>query len=304
MTHDAEAPAEGPLSVDQAASLLRERPDETLSEHELEGDFESPASDEEGYDPNTYHMPPEPPQFWDAEARARFGELSPEHQALVLAQAEKGVKASARAIQDAAERAKAAEAQAEGVDALASELAEFLPQAIGHFQSRWDGVDWLALSEADPGEYVRLKAAHDAEHEELQRLDAARHGAEAQAHQAFVRRETAALAELAPELVDAREGGARRRELGLWLKSQGASDQDLSSLSALAAGIAYDAMKYRRAKAGLAPQSQGRSAPARVLRPTAPAAAAPRREVESAARRLSQTGRVEDAIALLQARRR
>jgi len=311
MTNDAPAPAEGPLSVDQAASLLThgtaDPPQSADQTAEDDDDFELLRANEAGDDADVQNPDDqgfEPPQFWDAEAKARFRELSPEHQRLVLTQAEKGVQASAKAIQEAAERAKSAEAQAQGVTALATELSEFLPQAVSTFRSRWDGLDWLQLSQTDPGEYVRLKAMHDAEHGDLQRLNAAKQTAHHEVHAAFVRTETAALATHAPDLADPVQGAVRRRNLGAWLKDQGASDEDLSGLSALAAGIAYDAMRYRRAKAGLAPQPKSKPAPARVVPPTAPAAIPQRREVDAATRRLSQTGRVEDAIALLQARRK
>lgn len=304
MSNDAEtAAAEGPLSVDEAARLIGGRDSEIEFEADQtaeDGDFEPRWANEDDEEEDGGAI--EPPQFWDAEAKARFRELSPEHQLLVLAQAERGVQASARAIQESAERAKAAEYEAQGVKALASELSGFLPQAVATFQSRWDSVDWLALSQADPNEYARLKAMHEAEYSELQRLDAAKQFAEDEAHAVFVRDETAALATYAPALADPEHGAGRRRQLGLWLKGQGASDEDLSTLSALAAGIAYDAMRYRQAKDGLA--ARHRPPPARTMPPTPPAAAPLKRTVEAAARRLSQTGRVEDAVALLQARRK
>jgi hypothetical protein len=323
------APEAGPLSVDNAVAALAAKreapspaveapkaaesapePTESEAEPTVEGDAPEPEAANEDVEVEAQPEPEapaiEPPKFWDADAKTKFRELSPEHQAIVLAQSEKGVQASAKAIQEASERAKQAEHQAAGITALARELADFLPQAISTFKSRWDGVDWVTLARDDPSSYVAYKAQHDAENGELERVKTANRIAQNEARAAFLRSESVALATHAPELVDPVKGPERQQALASYLKTNGASDEDVAGLTAVAAGIAYKAMLYDRAKAKpLTPAPKPVAQPVKVVPPTAaPAASSPRREVETLTRRLAQTGRPEDAIALLQARRK
>jgi hypothetical protein len=327
MSDDASAaPAEGPLSVDQGASALAalrskpapapeaveapvaEAPTESEAEPTAEEqavELETANDGEQTEDKPEPEAPAiEPPKFWDADAKAKFRELSPEHQAFVLTQAERGVQASAKAIQDATERAKQAEKQVEGVKTLAAELNVFLPQALATFKSRWEGVDWLALARDDPGQHVAYKAEHDAEQQQLQGLHAAKQRADAEVRAAYVRQESAALATLAPELVDPKEGPARQQKLIGFLKASGVSDEDLSGISAVATALAYDAMRYREASAKPLPKPAIKPAAARVVPPTTSAANPQHRSVMSAAAKLAKTGSVDDAVALMQARRK
>lgn len=320
-------PAEGPLAVDQAVAALAARrtapaeaveqaapepvaaepiseaeptAEETAIEPEAANEGEQPAEPPE---PETPAI--EPPRFWDAEAKARFRELSAEHQAFVLSQSEKGVAASAKAIQEASERAKAAEEQARGVTALAKELSDFLPQALDTFKSRWEGVDWLKLANEAPDDYVRYKAMHDAEKDQLEQVSTANQKAQAEAHAAFVREQKTLLATVAPELADPKEGPKRRAELGSWLKSQGVSDEEIVSLPAVAASMAYDAMRYRLAKANAAkPTPKPQPVAAKPVPPTSSAANPQHRSVMDASSRLAKSGSVDDAVKLLQARRK
>jgi hypothetical protein len=328
MSDDASAaPAEGPLSVDQGASALaalRSKPapapeavEAPVAEAPTESEAEPTAevvqaepSEATSEDVQAEALEPaqpalEPPPLWDAEAKEKFRDLSPEHQAIVLAQTDKGDRHRAKAVQEAAERAKHAEDQARGVKVLSEELNTLLPEVLSTFKSRWEGMDWVTLARDDPGQYVAYKAEHDAEQVKLQGLHAATQRANAEARAAYVRQESAALATLAPELVDPKEGPARQQKLIGFLKDSGVSDEDLSGISAVATALAYDAMRYREASAKPLPKPAVKPAAARVVPPSPTSAAnSQHRSVMDASKRLSQSGRVEDALALLQARRK
>lgn len=64
------------------------------------------------------------------------------------------------------------QAEAEGADAMARQLAERLPQAVAAFRSRWEGFDWSAIP---PEEAARLQAQMGAERKQLGEISAA-HG--------------------------------------------------------------------------------------------------------------------------------
>lgn len=314
------------LSVEDAVSLIQgpapeqddaPAPVEAAQEpEEIEGEASAPeAADEaeeavEGEEPQEEAEavePVEPPAYWSKEAKAKFADLPPELQAVVLAQEGPREAAAAKAKAEAKAEAEQAQAKVKAVDQLADQLNAFLPQAVQAFQSKWDNVDWAAYAEQDPEACFKDKLRFEQEQAHLVQLSQAQQQAEQIKHAEYVKAEFAKLSEVAPELADPVEGPKRREEVGKFLVSAGLPPEALGNISATELSIAYDAYRYRQAKLAVAAKPKAPAPPARP--PVKAAAAAPvrtsqQRSVEQLRGKLARSNDpVADAVALLQAMR-
>jgi hypothetical protein len=324
MSTESSSPDGGAMTVDQAIESLTTTPEpeqpaapveaavgavaEPDSPSEAEPTAEAPsepeevnAEGEEAEAEEPAQPAIDPPPFWDADAKAAFASLTPEHQTIVSAQASKQATEASQAIQKAAERAKSAETQAARVSDLATGLNEFLPKAVETFKGRWDGIDWAAWADQDPTEAFKGKVAFEAEQKDIQRLTDARDQADRLAAEQFVATEFAKLPEVAPDLVDPKEGPARRTALASYLLEHGVTREQLPNISAVEMSIAYKAMQFDKLKA--APPKVALKPPTPAARPPArPGAASPTpNRASTAAARYAQTRSVDDAVALLMA---
>ena len=298
---DAEQP-EGPNTEAEPAAEAESEPETVTAEEtaetedgEAEGEPEQPAI--------------EPPRFWDAEAKKRFSELPHGLQELVLAKETERDKATAKAIEEAALKRKAADGEASRIAQFNGVLDKLLPQAEETFKSRWENVDWNAVVDQYGAEQA-LKLRNDFEREQgqLQQLQAAKQEAMEFQRTRYVEAEEAKLPELCPDLVDPKHGSERRVALGKFLLSQGAQPEDLRNISALATSLAYDAMRFRQAQAkakeqAAAPRTPARQ-PATQARPSVRPTAAPARAGSPQQARIQQLSRkpsltVDEAVELL-----
>lgn len=303
MTDAVTAPEGGALSVEQATELLDQRIEEREEDDSAEADDGRPevdaAEDEAEADEADAAEGGFGPQWWSKEAKARFAELPPELQAVVLEQEQKREAVTARAKQEAQEarrRASVRQAEAEG---LAEQLGQVVPQAVEAHRSRWASVDWNAVAAMAGAEEVqRLRAQAIAEQQQLVHLAAAQAEASRRAHQAFLADEEDQLA--GTELADQ----GRRGEVARYLLQAGALPERLKEITAMELTIAHKAMLWDRAQAGLkgAPKPRGQAKP--VVRPAAATThVSPRtREARAAKSRFAQTRSIEDAIAWLDAK--
>ncbi len=310
-----------PLSVEAAISSLTETPVEHEEapveageapepEPEIEADptAEDDASEPdeaadgvEDEEPAEAAAPVEAPVYWTQDAKAKFAELPPELQAVVLSQEGPREAAAAKAKQEAAEYRAQADQEVAKVHTLAEQLNQFLPKALESFKGKWDGIDWEAWVDQDPAAALKAKFAYDADQATMAQLQAATQEAETQAHVAFLKAEAAKLPELAPDLADPVKGPERRTKVAQHLLSMGIAPEALKTISAAEMAIAYDAYLYRQAKAGLAATPKTKPAPVKpVVKPAA--AAAPQNRTSQAANRFAQTRSVDDAVALLLSR--
>lgn len=336
---DTETNAGGALSVDDAVSLMggtfSEREDEQAAEAPAEAAVEADdeiTSEVETTDPDDAGEADEPgdgeeteepaeaaaelveaPQWWSKEAKARFAQLPPELQAEVIAQEGKREEVTQKAKAEAKQAVEAAEQRVRQVEQLAQGLNEVLPRALQTFRDKWADVDWAAWAEQDPEAAFKGKLQFEQEQADLQIL--ARKQAEAeQVRQAeYLKAEFARLQEVAPDLYGMDEPAVQRRqEVGKFLLEAGIPPEAVQGISATELAIARDAMLWRRA------QAEARTAAAKPKQPQAPvkappavkaAAAAPQRtsqqrRAEQLQGRLSRTGSIDDAVALLQALRK
>ena len=323
-------PAPAEAVVDEAPEPEAEElpPEELESEAEPTADDiddpEEPAIvDEQGVEPESDPVQPAiaAPPSWDAQGRADFAKLPRATQEIILAREVERDRAVSRAQSEANEAKRQVQTEVAGIAQLKATLEEVATNARAVFADRWANVDWATLARTDPAAYVINKADFDAEQAELQRVEQAQQVAHRAAEQAqaaefqsYVQAEAAKLPEVAPELADPKEGRKRMQAVGQFLLSQGITSEALKGVSAVELGIAWDAYQWRQAKTKTVAELAKPRAPAPVAprpatpRPAAPTAAQPappprQRAVAIAETRLSKAGTVDNAMAVLRARR-
>lgn len=312
----------GPLTVDAAiASLIPPETEETAPEapekaaeepekpegetstpEEAEAEPEEQAEVEEAPEEPEPVAAAEPPAYWSKDAKAVFEAMTPEQQAVVLAQEGPREEITAKVKAEAAASTAAANAELGKVKALSEHLAEFLPKAIEVFQSKWGSdPDWVAYATEFGAEAMTIaKAQHDQDLALLQKTANATAEAQTQARDAYIKAEFATLAEIAPDLADPVEGPKLRTEITKFLIDTGLDAAAVRDISAVEMALARDAKLWREAKAALKaapPKKPAAPAPKATVRPSA-AAGAPNPS-KQAANRFAQTRSVDDAVALL-----
>lgn len=287
---------------------------EALPEAEDEGGQDDPApADEEADNTDQGEAPViEYPRSWAAKDREVFAALPEEARAVILAREGERDRAVSKAQQEASEARKRAEQEAEGYLSLKPQLESLLERADATFADRWGRMDanaWAAWVQEDPASAMAARFQMEAEQAELSALKEQAKNAEQQEIQKFVRDEMEKLPQVAPELADPAQGQQRRTELAKFLLEVGVPREQLPRVSAVEMSIAYDAMRFRKlqaAKPPVKPATPTQQPPQR--RPVAPTAAPQRdsqtRSIEQLSARLAKSGSEEDAIRLLQARRK
>lgn len=243
------------------------------------------------------------PKSWDAEARAAFAQLPRAAQEKIAAREDERDRAVSKAIQEASDTRKRAEAEASTIGQFKAQLDDLIPRAQKTFADRWHNVDWAAWSQVDPAAAQTGRFMMEQEQVELARLNAAHQVTQTQQQQRYLAEQGQKLADIAPDLVDPKEGPARKAAVAKFLSEQGASPQEIAGLSAAAVAVAYDAMRFRQGQAQVR-QAKPAPAPAKPgVKPTAAQTVRPQqRTVETAKTRFAQSRSVDDAIALLNAR--
>jgi hypothetical protein len=323
------SPESGPLSVEQAIEALtppaeQESPEapvevaaeaeqsegETSSPDETEGGAETPAEEEETEAEPEAVEPVEPPKYWSQDAKAKFAELPPELQAVVLEQEGPREEAAAKAKAEAATIRQQAQQEIGKVQQLADHLSGFLPQAIEAFKSRWgDAPDWKAYAEQHGAEaMIVAKVEHDDQLALLQQTARATEVAQAEAREATVKAEFATLAEIAPDLVDPEKGQERRTAVTKYLMDDGFAPDAIRDISAREMRLAYKAMRWDHAEAALKARPTAKpiaAQPARSpVRPAAaPAQSSSRSALQNAQSRFNLDPSSDNAAALLLAQR-
>jgi len=296
---DATAADETGLSVDEAVELMTgERPEDEAFEPDAdEGEAESP--EDEGDDPLA------PPHFWAAQDKAAFEALPRHLQETVLAYERNRDTAAARTIQEAAEARNLAERAASETGELVARLDKLVPEAEAAFGHRWPGpIDWSVLAEeVGAEEAARLKLQHDQELEGLQRLNAAKQEAETVAFQNFVVSEFEKLKQIEPDLADPRRGAERRGEVVKFLADNGVPLEQIRHAGAVEFALAYDALRFRQAKASFAHGDPTPPRSGRAVQPGAASGRSPTQQRQAGAKaRFASKPSVDNAVAALLAR--
>lgn len=298
-----------------------------------EVDVQAGEADAEGEQP----QPLDPPHFWAADDKAAFEALPRHLQEKVLAYEKNRDTAASTAIQQANESRKqadqarqAAEQQASALAAKATEVDKLAERASLAFASKWpEVINWPATlnqliqehgHEAGHTQYLLLKEEHAADVQEMQRLEAAKQDLAEQAakdakereeaeFKAFVAEEYAKLATVEPELADPKHGAERRQKVAQFLVSMGVSAEQIRHAGAVEYALAYDAMRYRDAKAAAGQAARDKRPPSTPaarpqtpqVRPTAaqPAVAPQQRAAAQAQNRFAQKPTMDNAAAAI-----
>lgn len=262
------------------------------TEESGEAETQTASEEAETEEPDAETLPAiKPPPFWDAAAKERFGELPRDLQELVLAKEADRDRATSRAIQDAAEKRKAADGEASKLTHYMANLDKLIPQAVAQFRGKYDNVDWNQVIDTYGADQA-LKMQNDmrAEQAMIQQLYVAKEQATQVNFAKFVEAESAKLTELVPDLADPKLGLQRKAELGRFLLSAGVPADSIRNLSALETSIAYDAYQWRQAKANAKAQA---SAPPAKDKLAAPAARQSVRPSAVPAQRNPQSARIQ-----------
>lgn len=326
MTETVQTAESAPLSVDQAVASLLAPATETHEEEaapveaeapaeEIEAptegedavsEAEAPGDDSEAEEVEAPVVALDPPAYWSKDAKAKFGELSPDLQAVVLEQEGPRETATAKARQEAADARKAAKQETDGIRQLAEQLTSFLPQAVETFNQKWGGPepDWAAVAQQHGADQAFiLKAQFDNEQKQLQQLTQAKQQAALEARKVTLREENDKLTGTPLEAIPARQ------EVAKYLSDSGYSPDELNGATARDLLMAHKAMKWDQAQAAAkaAPKPTPKPAPvAAKPAPVRPGAALPQvssnRMATTAANRFAQTRSVDDAVSLLLAK--
>jgi hypothetical protein len=288
------APAEGEQPTESEAAPTAEgvegQGDQPPVGEEAEIDPEAPAIDF--------------PRSWDAKGREVFASLPDEAKAIVLARENARDTAVSRAQSEASQKV-AAEVTKLNTE-LRPQFEAVLDRANKYFAETYDGIteaDWARWAEEDPTATFKLRTRYDADRAQKAAIQQVVEQQRQQEIQTFVADEFAKLPEVAPDLVDPKEGAARRQSLAKFLLETGVvgSVDQLPNVSAVEMSLAYDAMRYRQLKAA-PPAATPQNQPAQGRPPVRPGAAVPRspsNDFDRAKNRFAQTGRREDAVEVI-----
>jgi hypothetical protein len=302
------------LSIESAVSLLASGDEEAPAEEaqdqeissepqgELDGEAEEPGDVEEAVEAEAEEPAVEAPQWWTPDKKAEFAKLTPEVQKIVWEQEDVREKVVQKAKEEAANERKAAQAEAKQFAEIAKAITEFLPKAEETFKSRWEGVDWVALARERPDEYPVYKEQYEAEQRQLAEAQQRATHAGRVAQLTKLQAEAEKLEKLAPALAGDK-ADENKQALAKYLTESGIDPAEIDN-SAASVALAWKAYQFDRGQKALSTKPKTPAA-----RPTvAPTAAQPRttqqRSVEQINARLEKSGSVEDAMALIQARRR
>ena len=260
-------PADAAAEQDTEAATTAE---EEGSEAEAPGD----ANDEPGEEETQAEaLRLDPPNWWNAEQKAKWASLSPELQAVVYAQEQNRENVLQKAKTKAAEAEKTFTDQRAQIATRMQVLDELLPRAMEMYGNRWANVDWAAAAaQMDPTDYNRVRAQYEQETRHIHQMAAEKRSADDEAFKAFATERAAKLVAIAPELADAKEGPARQQRVVEFLVSNGGLTQEqvVRGLTADVASLLHDGLRYRDAAANAKANPVPKIAPkANTVKPTA-----------------------------------
>lgn len=303
-----ETPENEPAAVETTAEVADAAPEEAAeqeSETSIEAQDEQIEVEVDEVAAEAAETPSiEPPAFWSKAAKDAFSKLDPDAQREFV-KSEKAREAEVTRLQQEAARERQAIAEAQA--AIEHERQQYL-EAL---QSQLPQPPDESLIDQDPVEYLRQKAAFEkqvtafekafAEQQKAQ-AEAAKKAAAEQAE--WLKAEAQKLADPKspfhiPGFADEARGPEVRKELATYAQSLGFEAEALSQISAAEANVLWKAQQWDKA------QQRAREAKAKPI-PKVGAPGVSRSKAEQAAdqrkaalARLSRTGSIEDAVALI-----
>lgn len=319
-TKQAQAPADPP-SAEAVETPQQDLPETADDARPQEGD---PVETTETPEPEAPPSTIEPPRSWTKAEKERFATLPRETQEYIAQREQEREREIRRSQNEAAEARKAIDAERTQAEQARKQYERALPALL------------QALQEQEQGEFADIKTMADVERlaredwpryalwDAQQKKIAAVHAEikssqERQAHEyrnqwaEYARKQDELLADHIPELSDPAKAKQIAEGAVKVLKEIGFSDQELAAAWNGEASVSlrdhrlqqliYDGVRYREAKANLS-----KPTPKPVPQVQRPGAAEPRnagavQTVQTLSKKLETSGKIEDAVALIQARR-
>ena len=268
----------------------------------------------------------EPPRSWSKEDKELFLTLPPETQARIADREQRREVEIRRGQNDTAEGRKALEAERLKVEQARAQYENALPALLSTLEEQnagefgdiksWD--DYQKLAEEDPFRFAKYQAhqarINDTKRQILQ-AQQQRSQEDAKAFETFAEEQDRLFLERAPEFADGRSAEKARRDAAEYLtKEIGFAEDELAASwngrkgisirDAKVQTIIRDAMKWRSAQRELAARKPVNPIPA-VQKPGVAVSSSDRKadDIKSLDTRLSETGSLRDAAALLAAQR-
>ena len=252
---------------------------------------------------------PDPPQSWSKEDREAWTELTPKAREVVLRREKDRDAAVSKAMQTASEVTK-------GLQVLAEQTQSIAHLATSEFERKWGkgeegNIDWVKLAQLtrdDPYnyDYASTRAEFERERFELKQAQATASQQAELADRTFIAEQTKELQRIAPELLDPKEGKARREKVFSYLTDHGFAPELLKNISAVELKIAwkaarFDEMEAKAKQAATAPRRNPTAPPAKPVRPAGSGDVSPQRNLQGLSQRLSKSGKLDDFVALMDA---
>lgn len=273
--------------------------EDDTSEEQLPGDGEEqPVGETE--EAAADHV--DAPNWWDAEAKGKFAELSVELQEIVKVQEDKREAITQKAKQQATEAQKAAEAKVRELQTLAERADAVFMRAEEVFKSKWDGMTpevWSELAATDPETAFQLKLEYDAEQDRLRTVRATQEQTSQVAQQQHYAEQRTRLQEINPKLSS---DPKQLEALGKYIVDSGIPVEAIQHATADELQIVwkaqqYDQMMSRARAAKETPPVVTKPAAQKSLATTAARETAlppQQRDLQQAKNRLAQTGSRDD----------
>lgn len=265
-----------PEAQEPAAEAIEDNGDQTPS------DGDTPEKDSDADDDSEEQGEPAsdiaPPPFWSADAKEHWDQLPPATQEYVRLREQQRDAATSKAIGEAANERKAASQERARVSELASQLDNVLDTSTQVFSDRWANIDWYQLSQADPAQYVQLKAEYEADQQDLNQLHLAKQEADRISRQATLEAEAEKLSALAPDLAASAE---KKGQVAQYLLNSGFPAEVLPDITASELIIAHKAMMYDQLQAQGFKPKQSSNPVATGQKAVKPSATAPRVSTET-----------------------
>ncbi len=315
-----EAPAES-AEPEQAATAEPESPPQGDDADQPEA---APSGDAEATEP-AQEPSIEPPRSWTKEAKERWSALPRETQEYLSNREQERDREVRRSQNEAAEARKAVEAELAKVDQVRKDYEAKLPALLQALQdthaAQFSDIKTMSdverLAQEDPFRYLQWQAHQ-------QKLMAVNHEAE-QAKQRetvekqskwtkHIQEENTRAAELHPELADPAKAQQLQTAAVVLLHDKGFTQQELTRLASgedklsiydhRIQSLLLDGVKYQALQKA-PPKAVPKAVPP-VQRPGAapPKGAANVQNVQALTAKLANSGRIEDAVALLSERRK
>lgn len=275
------------MDAADAAPVADQAPQQEDAAEAAEAPQEESAADDAAPEGDGEPASYEPPEFWSAEDKAKFAEMSPEHQAIALKYEQQRVEfVNKKAQEAAAERQKAQEEAKKALDTVAQAASwweQNLPAMQQAFASKWQQVDWNKLAEENPAEWARLKQQAENEagllQQAHQRAQADMQLREQRAQQELVERKRAAHEEIArkmPDLFSGEKAAQTYDKVGKYLLAQGIPADRINAIhEAPIIELATKAMMFDEARKQASTVTQTRAADGKFTAKTAPTTVQP-----------------------------